>query len=105
MWNAGLDETQVGIKTTGRNINNLGYEDDTTLIAESEEDLKNLLMRVKEESEKKKNWLETQHSKNEDHSIQSHHFMENTWGKSGDRDKFYFLGLQNHCGQWLQPQN
>ena len=51
-------------------------------MAESKEDLKNLLMRVKEESEK--NWLETQHSKNEDHSIQSHHFMANTWGKSGD---------------------
>ena len=73
-------------------------QNDTTLMVESEEELKSLLMKVKEESEKK-NWLETQHSKNEDHSIQSHHFMENTWGKSGDRDKFYFLGLQNHCGQ------
>ena len=52
MWNAGLDEAQAGIKITGRNINNLRYADDTTLMAESEEELKNLLMKVKEESEK-----------------------------------------------------
>ena len=52
MWNAGLDESQAGIKITGRNINNLTYADDTTLMAESEEDLKSLLMRVKEESER-----------------------------------------------------
>ena len=48
MWNAGLDETQAGVKTAGRNINNLRYADDTTLIAESEEELKGLLMKVKE---------------------------------------------------------
>ena len=52
MWNAGLDESQAGIKTGGRNINNLRYADDTTLTAESEEELKSPLMRVKEESEK-----------------------------------------------------
>ena len=52
MWNAGLDEAQAGIKTAGRNINNLIYIDDTTLIAENEEELKSLLMKVKEESEK-----------------------------------------------------
>ena len=52
MWNAGLDEAQVGIKIAGRNINNLRYSDDTTLIAESEEELKSLLMKVKEKSEK-----------------------------------------------------
>ena len=52
MWNAGLDEAQAGIKTAGRNINNLKYADDTTLMAESEEELKSLLMKVKEESEK-----------------------------------------------------
>ena len=52
MWNAGLDEAQVGIKIAGRNTNNLRYSDDTTLMAESEEELKNLLMKVKEESEK-----------------------------------------------------
>ena len=52
MWNAGMDEAQAGIKIAGRNINNLKYEDDTTLTAESEEELKSLLMKVKEESEK-----------------------------------------------------
>ena len=52
MWNAGLDEAQAGIKIAGRNINNLRYADDTTLMAESEEELKNLLMKEKEESEK-----------------------------------------------------
>ena len=52
MWNAGLDEAQAGIKMAGRNINNLRYADDTTLMAESEEELKSLLMKVKEESEK-----------------------------------------------------
>ena len=58
--NAGLDEAQAGIKIAGKNINNLRYADDTTLMAESEEELKNLLVKVKEESEK--NWLKTQHS-------------------------------------------
>ena len=62
MWNARLDEAQAGIKIARRNINNLEYADDTTLMAESKEDLKSLLMKVKEESEK--NWLKTQHSKN-----------------------------------------
>ena len=51
MWNAGLDDSQAGIKISGRNINNLSYADDTTLMAESEEELKSLLMKVKEESE------------------------------------------------------
>ena len=59
--------------------------------------LKILLIRVKEGSEK--SWLKAQHSKNKDHGIQAHHFMANRWGKSGSSDKFYFLGLQNHCGQ------
>ena len=59
----------------GRNVNNLRYADDITLMAESEEELKSLLMKVKEES--KKSWLKTQHSKNEDHGIRSHHFMGN----------------------------
>ena len=52
MWNAGLDETQAGIKIAGRNINNFRYSDDSTLMAKSEEELKSLLMKVKEESEK-----------------------------------------------------
>ena len=60
MWNTGLDEAQAGIKIAGRNINNLRYADDTTLMAESEEELKNLLMKVKEGE----SWLKTQHSKN-----------------------------------------
>ena len=62
MINTGLDEAQAGIKMARRNINNLGYADDTTLMAESEEELKRLLMKVKEESGK--NWLKAQHSKN-----------------------------------------
>ena len=62
MRNAGLEEAQAGIKITGRNINNLRYVDDTTLMAESEEELKSLLMRVKEE--RGKSWLKTQHSEN-----------------------------------------
>ena len=62
MQNAGLDEAQAGIKIVGRNINNLRYADDTTLMAESKEELKSLLMKMKEESEK--SWLKTQHSEN-----------------------------------------
>ena len=76
MRNTGLDEAQIGIKIAGRNINNLRYADDT--MAESEEELKSLLMKVKEES--KKSWLKDQHSENEDHGIWSHHFMGNRWG-------------------------
>ena len=62
MRNAGLEEAQAGIKIAGRNINNLSYADDTTLMAESEEELKSLFVKVKEESEK--NWLKAQHSEN-----------------------------------------
>ena len=62
MRNVGLDEAQAGIKIAGRNINNFRYADDTNLIAEGKEELKSLLMKVKEESEK--SWLKTQHSKN-----------------------------------------
>ena len=94
MHNAGLDETQAGIKIAGRNIYNLKYADDTTFLAESKEKMKNLLMKVKEDSEK---GLKTQHSKNEDHGIWSHHFMGNRWGNNGNSDRLYFLGLQDHC--------
>ena len=73
MRNAGLDEAQVGIKIAGRNINNLRYADDTTLMAESEEELKSLLMKVKRREWK--SWLKAQHSENEDHGSWSHHFM------------------------------
>ena len=95
MRNAGLDEAQAGIKIGGRNINNLRYTDDTTLMAESEEELKSFLMKVKEDSGK--SWLKTQHSENEDRGIWSHHFMANRWGNSGNSDRFYFGRLQNHC--------
>ena len=77
MRNAELDEAQTGIKIARRNINNLRYADDTTLMAESGEELKSLLMKVKVESEK--SWLKAQHSENEDHGIWSHHFMVNRW--------------------------
>ena len=70
-----MDEAQAGIKFAGRNINNLRYADDTTLMADSEEELKRLLMKVKQESGK--SWLKAQHSENEDHGIWSHHFMAN----------------------------
>ena len=95
MRNAGLEEAQAGIKIAGRNINNLRHADDTTLMAESEEELKSLLMKVKVESGK--SWLKAQHSENEDHSIQSHHFMGNRWGNSRNSVRLYFLGLQDHC--------
>ena len=94
MRNTGLEETQAGIKIGGRNINTLRYADDTTLMAESEEELKSLLMKVKKESEKVGLKL---HSENEDHGIRSHHFMGNRWGNSGNSVRLYFLGLQNHC--------
>ena len=72
MRNAWLDEAQAGIKIVGRNINNLRYTHITTLMAESEEKLKSLLWKVKEEW---KSWLKAQNLENEDHGIWSHHFM------------------------------
>ena len=99
MRNTGLEEAQARIKISGRNINNLRYADDTTLMAESEEELKSLLMKVKEE---RKSWLKAQHSENEDHGIWSHHFMANRWGNSGNSVRLYFWGFQNHCRWWLQ---
>ena len=85
-----LDEVQAAIKTAGRNINNLRYADDTTLLAESEEELQSLLMKVKEESEKAGLKLNIQKTK--DHGIQSHHFMANRWGYNGKVTNFIFLG-------------
>ena len=86
MRNAGLEETQAGIKIAGRNISNLMHADDTTLMAESREELKSLLMKVKE-SEKAGLKL----------NILSHHFMANRWGNNGNSNRLYFGGLQNHC--------
>ena len=95
MYSLGLDEAQAGIKIAGRNINNLRYADDTILMAESEEELKSLLMKGKEESEKVGLKLNIQ--KTQDHGIWSHHFMGNKWGNSGNSVRLYFVGLQNHC--------
>ena len=80
-------------------INNLRYADDTTLIAESKEKLKSLLIKVKEES--RKSWLKAQHSKNEDHSIQGHHLVANRWGNDGNSERLYFLGSKiTAAGDW-----
>ena len=91
MRNAGLDEAQAGFKIAGRNINNLRYEHDTTLMAEIEEEQKSLLMKMKEKSEKDSTFrkLRSWH--------QSHHFTANRQGNTGNSDRFYFGGLQNHC--------
>ena len=86
-----MDEAQAGIKIDGRNISNLRYVDDTSLMAESEEEQKSLLMKVKEETEKA--GLKPNIQKNEDHDICSHHFMANRWGNNGNSDRLYFLGL------------
>ena len=95
MRNAGLDEAQAGIKIARRNITNLRYADDMTLMAESEEELKSLLMKVKGESEKVGLKLSIQ--KRLSCGIWSHHFMANRWGNSGNSVRLYFFGLQNHC--------
>ena len=96
MRNAGLEETQAGIKIAGRNINHLRYADDTTLMAESEEELKSLLMKVKEESEKAGLKLNSQKTKMMASSpITFWQIDEKTMETMRD----YFLGLQNHCRQ------
>ena len=87
MRNTGLDEAQIRIKIAGRNINNLRYADDTTLMAESEEELKSLLMKMEEESEKVGFKL----------SIQKTKIMANRRGNSGNSGWLYLWGLQNHC--------
>ena len=89
MGNAWLDEAQAVIKTARRNINNLRYADNTTLMSESKEEMKSLSMRLKEESEKPGLKLNIQKKLN--HGIWSHHFMANRWGKSGRSDRFLFL--------------
>ena len=90
MQNAMLDEAQARIKIAGRNISNPRYADDTILMAESEEELKSLLMKVKEESEK--THLKLKHSRNEDHGIWFHHFMENRWETMETVTGFIFSG-------------
>ena len=102
MRNAGLDEAQAGIKIAGRNINNLRYADDTTLMAESKEELNSLLMKVKVESEKVGLKLNIQKTK-----IMASSPI-NSWqidGDNGNSDRLYFWGFQNHCRWWLKPWN
>ena len=112
MWNARLDEAQAGIKIAGKNINNFRYADDTTLMAQSEEELKSLLMKVKEESEKVGLKLNIQKTKImasgpitswqiDGETIPSPLFPVGR----GNSVRLYFLGLQNHCRWWLQPWN
>ena len=84
----GLYKPQAGSKIAGKNINNSRYADDTTLMAEKEEELKSLLMK----EEREKAGLKHNIQKNKDRGIQSHHFMAN---RRGNSDRFYFLGLQN----------
>ena len=102
-WDAGLDEAQTGIKIAGRNINNLRYADDTTLMAESEEELKSLLMKVKEESEKVGLKLDIQKTK-----IMASGPIT-SWQINGETKEtvtdFISFGLQNHCKWWLQSWN
>ena len=101
MQNAGLDEAQARIKIAWINISNLRYAHDTTFIVESEEELKSLLMKVKEESVKAGLKLNIQKTS----GILTHHFMANKWENNGNGERLYFLGLQNHCRWWLQPWN
>ena len=101
MRNAGLEEAQAGIKIAGKNINNLRYAYDTILMAEIEEELRSLLMKVKEESEKVGLKLNIQKMKIMASSpimgpIQSHHLMANRWGNNVNSDRFYLPGLQNY---------
>ena len=103
MTNAGLNEAQDGIEIAGRNINHLRYADDTTLMAESEEDLKSLLMKVKEESKKVGLKLNIQKTK----TMASYPIT--SWELDGVTvetvSDFILGGLQNHCRWWLQPWN
>ena len=96
MWNTRLCEAQAGINISGRNLNNLRYADDTTLLAQTEEELKSVLMRVKGESEKAGLQL----------NIQKIKIMASDLnGEKVEAVTFYFLGLQNHCRWWLKPWN
>ena len=102
MWNPGLDEAQAGIKIARGNVNNLRYADDTSLMVESEEELKSLLMKVKEESENIGLKLNIQKTK-----IMASGPIT-SWeidGETVETVRDYFWGLQNHCRWWLQPRN
>ena len=106
MRNTGLEEAQAGIRIAGRNINNLRYADDTTLMVESEESL--FTKEPFDESERGewKSWLKTQHSENEDHGIWFHHFMGNRWEIVETVSDFIFLGSKvtadGDCGHEIK---
>ena len=102
MWNAGLDEAQAGIKIAGRNINNLRYADDTTLMAESKEELKSLLNKVKEESEKAGLKLNIQKVKIMASGPITSWQMD---GEAMETVKLYFGEHQSHYRWWLKPWN
>ena len=102
MRNAGLEEAQAGIKIARRKINNPRYADDTTLMAEREEELKSLLMKVKEESEKIALILNIQKTKIMASGPTTSWQID---GETMETVRDYFLGLQNHCIWWLQPWN
>ena len=102
MRNTGLEEVQAEIKIAGRNINNLRYADDTTFMAESEEELKSRLMKVKVESEKVGLKLNIQKTKIMASGPITSREID---GDTMETVRFYFLGLQNHCRWWLQPWN
>ena len=102
MQNSGLDESQAGIKIARRNINNFRYADATTLMAGSEGALKSLFMSVKEESEKAVLKFNIQKTKI---MVSSPITSWQIDGKNVETVRFHFLGLQNQCRQWLQPQN
>ena len=99
MWNARLDESQAGIKIASRNTNNLQYVDDTTLMTESKEELKSLLMKVK------KGGLKLNIQKTNVMASGPITSWQIRWGKNGNSGRLYFPGLQNHCGWWLQTWN
>ena len=103
MRSAGLEEAQAGVKMAGKNVNNLQYAYDTTLTAESEEELKRLLMKVKEESEKTCLKLNIQKT-----NVMASSLI-NSWQIDGEtmetETDFFFLGLQNHCRWWMESWN
>ena len=96
MRNTKLDEAQAGIKIAGRNINKLRYADDTMLMAESEEELKSLMMKVKGESQKAGLKLNIQKTKIMASGPNHFPIMANRWGNNGNSERLYFLGFQNH---------
>ena len=99
MRNPGLDESQAGINIAGRNTNNVRYADDTTLMAENKEELKSILMNMKDESEKVGLKLNIQKTK-----IMASGPIA-SWQIDGETVADFFGGLQNHCRWWLQPWN